>query len=195
MEWEDLVGAETGTDDLGLAHFSLAIGMGNGFDCQFGANGLQGFVVLRRQVVGRAAGAERTGRFPLDLSLEAGWSVTTDPSAAELRIGPTDVHLGLTVSTPGRKVTPYFTYRHHWADRSYAYWEWSKAEIPLVMGLADGESFAQEMFFFGAEFPAPGNPEKRVAVEIYHGRPIGNEAKEAKKAERFYGFNVILSRF
>jgi hypothetical protein len=198
VAFEDSATGDSGTDVVAVPHFSLMLGLGDRFDCQMGANGFQGFLVLRRQIAGDLQGKASRSRF--DASLEVGASVSSSATFRALRIGPYDVHLGVNLSFPGRSVVPYVTYRYHWASRSY--WEWGEWLTPQnwvslppswPSGVEEGESFRQEMLFVGVEFPAPSSAGAFAAVEIYFGRPSRLGRIGAKKTEEVAGINVVIS--
>ncbi len=206
--YEDVSTGETGTDLTAVPHFSLMLGLGDGFDCQFGANGFQGIVVVRYQLAGEPLSDTPPSSRGMDVSIEAGTSVSSSATVARLEIGPADFHLGLNVSFPGGNVVPYVTYRHHWANGSYWKWEeWFNLDrwidpdtlephLPSwPSGVEESEDFEQEMIFVGVEFPSPGGGASRVAIEIFHGRPSFLGAEGTKKTGKVYGLNVIFSRF
>jgi hypothetical protein len=175
--WYDHVRLEeTGeSEGVGFGYFLFTYqkGLGHGVDVQGGWNGIRPFGVVRWQALGKPQTPGVRDGGPFDLSLEAGTSAMVFYDVRQL-----DGHLGLNASTRLPGVTPYLTYRYHWAHSQ----------------LYDHHEEQWHMLYFGAEFRRTGQTSSTV-VEFFYGTlnkfdPVFPDDLRANR----YGLNVIVRK-
>jgi len=181
IQSKDIEAGDRETLTLPGVHGGAIWGLGHGTDVSFAINNeIQGAVILRQQVLGRPEGYDPPGgrRGPaVDASLEAGLGGTWLIDALL-----TDVHLGVNVSFPCPRVTPYVSYRHHWV--SHPVWTDDNGyEI---------DKYRQEMIWLGFDFPRVGVVGGRAAVEVFYGWPHRPQRHEIANEYWNWGVNFIL---
>ena len=134
---------------------------------------------IRHQFLGEPFGftpPQGESRFLVDASIEAGASLYI-PLVANASWA--DVYLGVNVSVPMSKVTPYLTYRYHWNWANGEDYHWSSQ---------------QHMFFVGLDF-LKREQRRAIAVELFYGRPPDMTPEGDVVVYETVGINVIFRRF
>ena len=158
---------------LGSFHRHDARGIGTRSEVQVGFNNLQGFVVLRTQVVGSPSEEDALApRSRLDVSIEIGASLS--PFYDNLRY---DGHIGLALSMNMEGITPYACARKH---RATHYW-------PDTGGYVSGE-VQQSLYVLGAKLF--GTRRRPVFIEGFYSRPDSVDWQDTG-AHTSWGVNAI----
>jgi len=109
----------------------------------------------------------------MDVSVELGAGITIP-----LYVFAAHAYLGVNVSIPGRQLTPYFAYQHHWGSSS-----------SIESGAPVDAPFRQRMIFIGLE--CAGEWSRTTTVELFSGASEDYDRGEGAKITT-WGFNYLV---
>ncbi len=187
VDWDD---ARDGTSSwlTGLAgNMSYGLGLGRHWDFQAGLRHEHGWVSFRYQPVGQVDDPFGAGGSRFDLSIEAGTAFSAKEIVFILApyVPWSEAYLGLNVSIPSRRATPYLTYRYGGGTLRYRLDPDDTEADPV------SEWLEREEIFLGIEIPISDDANSRLDIEIYYGRSPRDSPLGTEITHEMWGLNVI----